>query len=769
MRITRRRATLLTLTSACCGVFGRSAMSTVGPGRKPAAPDPLAAQVTIYRDDFGVPHIVAETEEAAFFGYGYAQAEDHLERMMMQYRDAQGRRAEILGPGALGSETLHFNPEEYRWDGDYLQRLLRTKQMVLDRRAEIDPGVYRILESFAKGINHYIGRHRESIPAWIDGVTAEDVEALERSNYLRFYSIHDALSKLAQQSWALPHFGSNQWAVSRTKSANGRILHLEQTHMPWGGRFQNYEAHLLVPGKLNAGGMSWFGSPFFLMGFNDRITWSATWNQPNISDVYEEKINPENRMEYLYEGTWRPIRAEMAVFNVKGPNGMYSVSRPLYYTHHGPIVRFDQDRKTAWSVKLPNFEGVNYSLGLYSLMKAQDLDQFKAALARQLIPRWNFLYSDSRNIFWVHNGNVPQRDESYDWFKPVPGWEKKAEWGPLIPFSRYPQLANPPSGFLQNCNNPFWLSTTNSGLDPSALGPYYLAYSVKHRTGTEALNTRGERVLQVLSQNRKFTPEQMMDLGYDTYVLPADIIIPLLTEAAAANSVDATLRPALEQMQRWNRRSAIDSLATTYFYYWAKSYIELFSEQKYNRFLANDRGKINIHSSREQDMCWRAFTQGIDRMQHRFGRIDVPWGHINVVVRGGVFPLSGASAEIFGVLHPDQGPEQSDGRIVCRDGWGHFMVVIEADPATGSGKEVWSLLPYGESEQTSSRHYNDMTKLHSEQRLKRFWLTPAEILAHTESTWGDKSRLRRLFGGSPAQKPQPRRGHPAALPARPKA
>ena len=35
-----------------------------------------------------MPHVVGETEEPTFFGYGYAQAEDHLERMMLQYHDA---------------------------------------------------------------------------------------------------------------------------------------------------------------------------------------------------------------------------------------------------------------------------------------------------------------------------------------------------------------------------------------------------------------------------------------------------------------------------------------------------------------------------------------------------------------------------------------------------------------------------------------------------------------------------------------------------------
>src|SRR3974390_2894314 len=122
--------------------------------------DPLAAQVTIYRDNYGVPHIVGETEEAAFFGYGYAQAADHLERMMLQYRDAQGRRAEVQGFEALGDGYLHFIPYEYRWDGDYLQRLLRTKKCVVENKNKIDPNVYKILEAFAGGVNAYIGEHR---------------------------------------------------------------------------------------------------------------------------------------------------------------------------------------------------------------------------------------------------------------------------------------------------------------------------------------------------------------------------------------------------------------------------------------------------------------------------------------------------------------------------------------------------------------------------------------------------------------------------------
>jgi acyl-homoserine-lactone acylase len=704
-----------------------------------SAAEPLAEQVTIYRDNFGVPHIVGETEEATFFGYGYAQAEDHLESMMLQYRDAQGRRAEIQGFAALGDGYLHFIPYEYRWDGDYLQRLLRTKKCVVENKNKMDSNVYKILAAFARGVNAYIADHRSQTPNWIDSVTAEDIEALERSQYLRFYSIHDALQKMTEKAYDFPGFGSNQWAIAPFKSANGRIIHVEHTHMPWANRFQNYEAHLITPGKLDAGGISWFGSPFFLDGFNDRITWSATWNEPNMADVYEEKINPENHLQYLYEGTWRDIRSDTEIFRVRGPKGMESITLPLYYTHHGPIVHFDREKKRAYSVKLPNYDGVNYSTNMYGLMKSRNLTEFKAALARQLMPRWNMLYTDSENIFWVHNGNVARRADGYDWSKPVPGWTKETEWGPYLPFEVYPQLTNPPSGFLQNCNNPPWVVTKNSGLNPLAPAPYYLRATPRPDAGEEALNTRGERLFQVLGQNKKFSLTDMKELAFDTYVMPADVIVPLLERSYAGNpGHDAGVTRALEVIKAWDRRSSEDSVAYPYVYFWGRAYQELFSEAKFSRFVHYSRRKIDLGAAEEQDMARRALEAALARIEKQFGKPKVRWGDINVVVRGEKLPMDGTG--LYDVLHPDEGPDQDNGQMYCNDGWGDMMIVVEGNP-----KEIWSLLPYGESEHPSSPHYNDLAKLHSQRKAKRFWFTPAEIVEHAESVWGDRNRINAIL------------------------
>src|SRR5438270_794820 len=83
--------------------------------------------------------------------------------------------------------------------------------------------------------------------------------------------------------------------------------------------------------------------------------------------------------------------------------------------------------------------------------------------------------------------------------------------------------------------HPPWVATKNSGLKPLEPAPYYLRPVTKADAGEESLNTRGERVFQVLGEDKKFTLEDMIDLGFDTYNLAADVVVPLLTRAYDAN------------------------------------------------------------------------------------------------------------------------------------------------------------------------------------------------------------------------------------------
>ena len=345
--------------------------------------------------------------------------------------------------------------------------------------------------------------------------------------------------------------------------------------------------------------------------------------------------------------------------------------------------------------------------------------------------------------FSLKGRNGPQ---SVDLVQPGTGLDQKStDWGPFLPFSDNPQLLNPPTGFLQNCNNPPWLATKHSGLRPLEPAPYYLQVTPPADAGEEALNTRGERVFQVLTSNTKLSVDDMKSLALDTYVVSADVIVPLLDRAYTplfsfwAPQRDPRVSRALELLRTWDRRSAATSVAFTYLYFWGKAYGDLYSAQSFGRFTGYARRNIKINSWLEQYRARRALEAALDRIQKLFGKTEVPWGQVNVTIRGGTFPMDGTG--LFDVLHPDHGPEQSNGQIFDNDGWGHLMIVMEGEP-----KEIWSLLPYGESEDPSSPHYNDQAKLHSRREIKQFWFSPQQIRDHTESVWGDSARLGRHFG-----------------------
>jgi acyl-homoserine lactone acylase PvdQ len=257
--------------------------------------------------------------------------------------------------------------------------------------------------------------------------------------------------------------------------------------------------------------------------------------------------------------------------------------------------------------------------------------------------------------------------------------------------------------------------------------------------GEEVLNTRGERLFQVLGENKKFTVEDMTRLGFDTHIMSSDVIVPLLERAYEGQPAPKDVAEALRDIRNWDGSSSKDSTAYTYIHYWGEAYEWLYSKSSFARFLGYERKKvIDVNSPDEQAHSRAALEEGVRTIKEKFGSSSVPWGRINAVVRGGTFPLGGES--MYDVLHRDEGVEQEDGTIHCNDGWGHLMIVVEGNP-----KQIWTLLPYGESQDPSSPHYNDQARLHSQRMAKRFPFTLEEILANTESVWGNRNRLTTLL------------------------
>ena len=72
--------------------------------------------VTVMRDSHGVPHIFGETVDAVQYAHGYAQAQDHLEPMLVGFLIAEGELSTALEEGAaLLVETGSYKLYDALW------------------------------------------------------------------------------------------------------------------------------------------------------------------------------------------------------------------------------------------------------------------------------------------------------------------------------------------------------------------------------------------------------------------------------------------------------------------------------------------------------------------------------------------------------------------------------------------------------------------------------------------------------------------------------
>src|SRR5687767_7336294 len=104
--------------------------------------------VRIYRDDFGIPHIFAETNRGLFEAYGYAVAQDRLWQLELNRRAARGRLAEVFGAGP-GNSFLN---------ADRVARTTGYTGAELDAQfAMLTAEEQGIFDAYLGGINRYIG------------------------------------------------------------------------------------------------------------------------------------------------------------------------------------------------------------------------------------------------------------------------------------------------------------------------------------------------------------------------------------------------------------------------------------------------------------------------------------------------------------------------------------------------------------------------------------------------------------------------------------
>jgi acyl-homoserine-lactone acylase len=594
------------------GQQGPSAVADRSAGVGPAATD-LAQRAVIRRDRYGVPHILADSEEAAAFAHGYVTAEDHGALLARAFLRARGALASVFGPEFVAD--------------DVRARTLRLLEGAAEQFASLPPFMRAILNGYAAGYNRFLARHPAELPAWATPVTGVDVLAANRAILLLDFA-------LDPRPWAAPPRtgASNMWAIAGSRTESGRAILLANPHLGWEGDGATllHEVHLTVPNVINVSGAAVVGAPVVGIGFNDSLGWTQTVNRFDSDDVYELTLD-ESRTRYLYDGGWLPLQSRELAIDVRADGGLRTERHTALWSHHGPVVRVEGGK--AYAVKSPNLDAAQF-LTQYNLMgKASSLAAFTAAVSMHEVPTFNLGYADKAgNIWYLFNARIPLRPPGYQWAGIVPGNTSKSEWFTVWPIRDLPQLLNPPSGYLQNANDAPWYVNLQDRVDRARFANYL---------GIDGTTWRGQFGLKVLSNEQKLTLEKVTAYKWSDTVLFVDRVKSELIEAVRARGEE--WREAADVLDRWDNEADADSRGAVLFLGWWEEYTRGLAAPF--RTVWNSADPIATpRGIADMDRAMDAFGRAVATVAKTYGALDVPWGEVHRLRRGNLdLPADGAT------------------------------------------------------------------------------------------------------------------------------
>ncbi len=558
----------------------------------------LKGKTEVYFDERLVPHVYAENDEDAYYVQGYLHARFRLWQMEFQTHAAAGRLSEILGQSSptanfaridvgfrrLGMvyaaeasvKAMNEDPEtklqmEAYTSGinAYINNLKPEHYPLEYKLLNYAPEQWSILKTalFLKYMSFDLAGFEEDFemtkakslltklqfeklyPYGSDSldpiipkgtlINAAGLKLIKPANADSLYFTYRYSNALSTDSLKPdPDNGSNNWAVSGTKTASGKPILCNDPHLGLNLPSLWFEMQISTP-SYNAYGATFPGAPAIIIGFNDSAAFGFTNAMRDVRDYYEVKFKDESQKEYWYNGEWRQTEFRKEIIKIRGRADSI-INLPL--TVWGPVM-FDQNNPDttgtgkAWACRWKAHDASNELKTFTRLNSAKNLNDYYKAMEGYKCPGQNMLFATkSGDIALRQQGEFPAKWQRQGDFL-MPGNNDDYKWQGNIPAEDNYTMVNPARGFVSSANQ----------LPYDTSYPYYLGGSYPP--------FRGYLINRYLTAMQGISPNDMMLLQNNNYNIVAEWARPSLLFYIDQSSLDETENNYLQVLKDWNLRN----------------------------------------------------------------------------------------------------------------------------------------------------------------------------------------------------------------------
>ena len=741
----------------------------------------IETSTTVYFDDFGIPHIYANSQKDAMTALGYVHAQDRLWQMELMRRIAPGKLSELFGSVMLKNDKF--------FAGLGIDEASKISVATLDKNSE----TYKLTIAYLDGVNQYIEKGKTPIEFTLLGIKKEKLSIIDvynifgymsfsfamaqktdpllttirdkygaeylkdfgldgslaskqlksfKGNYSYYSEISKSVSSILENTPIPPFIGSNSWVIGGAKTKSKKVLFENDPHIGFSQPGTWYEAHIVCP-NYEMYGYYLAGTPFPLLGHNRDYAYGLTMFENDDLDFFQEEQNPNNANQYKTETGFENYKTSTKIIKVKDS---LSVKLNVKSTRNGPLMNGlleGLSNKNPISMSWIYTQHKNQLLqAIYQLSHANNFDNFKKGIALIHAPGLNIMYGDAKNnIAWTTSGKLYKVPKNVNTNFILNGSNGVANKKEFLPFSDNPQALNPSWNYVYSSNNQ--TQAVNNYLYPG----YYLP------------KDRAVRIDTLLQSKNNWTSKEVQKMALDNTSSTSQETVKkwilTLNSAASANE-----KQAIIILKNWKATNNLQDIAPTIYNKWVYFYLkntfqDELGEKDFTSFLGTHIMKqlISTQSTNENSIWWdnistknkketrqeilnKSFQEAILSLENQLGKninlwtwskvhtleIGHPMGKVKVLCNFfnvGPFEIAGANEVINNMIFTYSNNKINE---------------VKAGPSTrriidfSDIENSVSILPTGQSGNPMSKHYNDQAEMYVQGKFRKMKMNKTEII-----------------------------------------